>query len=74
VPSTNEEHSLARRLPYPQVVGSILYSSKGSRPDLAQPAGVLSRFINKWRQVDGLALEGSKAPRTLLVHSGATDV
>jgi hypothetical protein len=47
VPSTNEEHSLARRLPYHQVIGSILCASKGSRPDLAQPAAVLSRFINK---------------------------
>jgi hypothetical protein len=65
VPSTNEEHILTRRLPYPQVVGSILHFSEGSRPDLAQPVGVLSRFINKWRQVDGLALEGSKASRTL---------
>jgi hypothetical protein len=42
VPSTNEEHRLARRLPYPQVVGSILYSSKGTRHDLVHPAGVLS--------------------------------
>jgi hypothetical protein len=65
VPSTNDEHSLARRLPYHQVVCSILYSSKGTRHDLVHPAGVLSRFISKWRQVDGLALEGSKASRTL---------
>jgi hypothetical protein len=67
VPSTNEEHGLARRLRLPsaQVVGSILYSSTGAHHDLVHPGVVLSRFIHKWRQVDGLALKGSKAPRTL---------
>jgi hypothetical protein len=50
VPATDEEHALAKHLPFPQVVGSVLYASTISRPDLAEAAGVLSRFISKWNE------------------------
>ena len=48
LPATDDEHSSARHLPYPQVAGAILYASTVTRPDLSQPASVLSRFISKW--------------------------
>lgn len=48
IPATDKEFAEAKHLPYPQIVGSILYASTISRPDLSQPASVLSRFISKW--------------------------
>jgi hypothetical protein len=62
VSSTLEEHSLSCGLPYPQVVGSIIYTSRATRHEWVHPAGVFSLFINEWTQVDGLALESSKTP------------
>ena len=47
IAATDEEHQVAKHLPYAQVVGSILYASIISCPDLAHPAGVLSRFLSK---------------------------
>jgi hypothetical protein len=37
----------SKHLPYAQIVGSVLYASIISRPNLAHPAGVLSRFLSK---------------------------
>lgn len=34
-------------IPYSNVVGSIMYSMIGTRPNLAYPVGVISRFISK---------------------------
>ena len=50
IPATDKEHEAARHLPYAQVVGSILYASTITRPDLSHAAGVLSRFISKWSE------------------------
>lgn len=50
IPATDDEFAKAKHLPYAQIVGSILYASTISRPDLAQPASVLSRFISKWNE------------------------
>ena len=50
LPATDDKFALAKHRPYPQIVGSILYASTVSRPDLAQPASVLSRFISKWNK------------------------
>jgi hypothetical protein len=49
-PATDTEFAEAKHRPYPQIVGSILYASTISRPDLLQPASVLSRFIGKWNE------------------------
>lgn len=48
LPATDAEFEEARSLPYTQLVGPILYASTVSRPDLAHPASVLSRYISKW--------------------------
>jgi hypothetical protein len=45
-----EEFAEAKHRAYPQIVGPILYASAISRPDLSQPASVLSRFIGKWNE------------------------
>jgi hypothetical protein len=50
IPATDSEFAEAKHRPYPQIVGSILYASTISRPDLSQPASVLSRFIGKWNE------------------------
>jgi hypothetical protein len=50
IPATDEEYAQAKHHPYAQVVGSILYASTISRPDLAQPVSVLSRFISKYSE------------------------
>jgi hypothetical protein len=46
--ATDEEAEAARHHEYPQLVGSILYASTVSRPDLSHAASVLSRFVSKW--------------------------
>jgi hypothetical protein len=50
IPATDSEFANAKHRPYPQIVGSILYASTISRPDLSQPASVLFRFICKWNE------------------------
>jgi hypothetical protein len=50
LPATDEEAEAARHHAYPQLVGSILYASTVSRPDLSHAAGVLSRFVSKWNE------------------------
>jgi hypothetical protein len=50
VPATDKEHILAKHLPFPQVVGSVLFTSTVSRPELAEAASVLSCFISKWNE------------------------
>jgi hypothetical protein len=46
--ATEIEFEEAKHLEYPQLVGSILYASTVSRPDLAYYANVLARHISKW--------------------------
>ena len=48
ITATDDEHQLAKHLPFPQVVGSILYASTITRPDLAHSASLLARYIGKW--------------------------
>jgi len=55
IPATDTEFAEAKHRPYPQIVGSILYASTISRPDLSQPASVLSRFIGKLPSCKALA-------------------
>ncbi|EIW72356.1 hypothetical protein TREMEDRAFT_26101, partial [Tremella mesenterica DSM 1558] len=48
IPATDQEHEEAKHYPYAQAVGAILYASTITRPDLAFPASLLSRFLSKW--------------------------
>jgi hypothetical protein len=50
---------------YPQVVGSVLYGSTISPPNLAEAAGDLSRFISKWNK------SHRKAAKDLLGYADA---
>lgn len=36
-----------KSIPYPNAVGSIMYAMIGTRPDLAYPVGIISRFMSK---------------------------
>ena len=47
VPATDEDHELAKHLPYPSIAGAILYASIISRPDLSYVAGVLCQYISE---------------------------
>jgi hypothetical protein len=49
--ATDSEHQEAEGLPYPQLAGSLLYLATISRPDIAQAATTLCRFIGKWNKV-----------------------
>eukprot|EP00253_Pinus_taeda_P034672 PITA_34672 len=46
-PKTQEEEEDMSRVPYPSVVGSLMYVMVCTRPDIAHAVGVLSRFISK---------------------------
>ncbi len=65
-PATDQEALEARIRPYPQILGSILYASTVTRPDLSQAAGVLSRFVSKWNE------EHCKAAKHLLRYIRGT--
>lgn len=41
-----EEEEYMKTIPYPNAIGSIMYSMIGSRPDLAYPVGMVSRFMS----------------------------
>lgn len=43
----DEQAEKMKSVPYANAVGSIMYSMIGSRPDLAYPVGVISRFMSK---------------------------
>ncbi|CEL93438.1 unnamed protein product [Vitrella brassicaformis CCMP3155] len=53
LPSDEEwEHSPLRKLPYRQVVGSVLYLATGTRPDLLYPVKELAKWMSRWTQDD----------------------
>ena len=41
-------YEAAKHLPYPQIVGSLLYAAVITRPDIAHAVSVLSRYLAKW--------------------------
>ena len=45
---TDGEHKTAKHLPYPQIVGSLLYAAVITRPDIAHAVSVLSCYLAKW--------------------------
>lgn len=48
LPATDSDAIEAQDFPYRELVGSILYASIITRPDLAHAAGTLCRFMSKW--------------------------
>ena len=46
--ATDGEYEAAKHLPYPQIVGSLLYAAVITRPDIAHTVSVLSRYLAKW--------------------------
>lgn len=42
-----EQAAKCERVPYTNVVGSLMYAMIGSQPDLAHTVGVVSRFMSK---------------------------
>ncbi|CAA7059582.1 unnamed protein product [Microthlaspi erraticum] len=42
-----EDEEYMKSVPYANVVGSIMYAMIGTRPDLAYPVGVISRFMSQ---------------------------
>ncbi|XP_054717308.1 uncharacterized protein LOC129226705 [Uloborus diversus] len=45
-PQTDEERKSMEKVPYREAIGSLLYASQGTRPDICHAVGVLSRFSN----------------------------
>ncbi|KAL9831089.1 putative RNA-directed DNA polymerase [Arabidopsis thaliana] len=41
-----DDEEYMKSVPYSNAVGSIMYSMIGTRPDLAYPVGIISRFMN----------------------------
>ena len=50
VPATDSEFEMAKQYPFAQVVGSLLYLSTITRPDLSYAANTLSRHLSKWNE------------------------
>jgi hypothetical protein len=50
IAATNAEFEEAQDLQYPQLAGSLLYLATISRPDIAQAATTLCRYIGKWNK------------------------
>jgi hypothetical protein len=48
VPAMDEEFQAARNLPYPSIVGSLLYAASITRPNIAFASNLLCRYISKW--------------------------
>lgn len=48
--ATDEEFESAKHLPYPQIVGSLLYAAVITRPDIAHAVSTLSRYLAKWNE------------------------
>lgn len=42
-----KDEDYMKTVPYSNAVGSIMYSMIGTRPDLAYPVGIISRFMSK---------------------------
>ncbi|PPQ83602.1 hypothetical protein CVT26_001384 [Gymnopilus dilepis] len=66
-PSTTEEYAKMRDVPYQEAVGSLMYASLGTRPDITYAVQVVSRFsknpgIEHWEAVKRIFryLKGTK--------------
>ena len=69
IPATDTEFEEAKHYPFAQAVGGILYASTITRPDLAFPASLLSRYMSKYNT------EHWKAAKHLLRYiRGTTDL
>ena len=51
------EEEYMKSVPYSNAVGSIMYSMIGTRPDLAHPVGVISRYMSKPTKEHWLAVK-----------------
>jgi len=48
LPATDEEAQISKEFPYGEIVGSLLYLSTITRPDISHAIGTLCRFMSKW--------------------------
>lgn len=55
--STENENNILRNIPYQEAIGSLLYLSQGTRPDICFIVNKLSSFNNKPEQQHWLALK-----------------
>lgn len=67
-----------KSVPYSNAVGSIMYAMIGTRPDLAYPVGIVSRFMSKpikehWLQVKRLLRYIKGSVQTRLCYKKSTD-
>jgi hypothetical protein len=46
--ATDGKFKNAKHLPYPQIVGSLLYAAVITRPDIAHAVSTLLRYLAKW--------------------------
>lgn len=47
-PATDAEFALAKHLPFPKSIGSVLWLANTLRPDIAHASSLLSRALAKW--------------------------
>ena len=46
-PQTPDEFAAMKNKPYREAVGTLMYASLGTRPDIAYAVGILSKFNEK---------------------------
>lgn len=56
-PKTEDEKQAMKNIPYREAIGSLLYASQGTRPDICHAVGVLSRFSNNPGQSHWVAVK-----------------
>jgi hypothetical protein len=67
--ATDGEHPSPKSLPYPAIVGSVMYAASVTGRDLAYAANLLARYITKWSN------EHDRAAKHLLRYiRGTTDL
>jgi len=50
-PTTEEEKTEMAKVPYQELVGSLIFACQGTRPDIAHAVGIISRFNNNPERV-----------------------
>jgi len=78
-PKTQEEIKYMSRVPYSLAIGSLMYVMVCTRPDIAHPVGVVSRYMNNpgkehWEEVNWILKYLRGTPNHALCFGGSNTI